>query len=341
MSRWRNDPEAAAARLISGCLESIDGGGRVLVANPPAGGELSARLAERGDRCDVWERRLGEEAHGVEARPWPPTGPFDAVLLRLPPAKDERAMAAHATLSVLAPTGRLIVYGGNEEGIRSSVVMLARLCGEVETLAARGHGRVLAVRRPVDLSPIRGALSCWRLTTPVVIGGTARPWVSYPGVFAAGRIDAATRLLIGALPELPRGARLLDFGCGSGAIGASALARMPGVALDMLDNDAVALAAARENVPEGRPILAARLSDAPAGYDAILSNPPLHRGIAEDHRALSELITEAPRHLTARGVLQIVVQRRVPVLPLLRQRFARVSVTAQTEGYRIVRAERC
>ena len=134
----------------------------------------------------------------------PPAGPFDAVLLRLPQAKEEQAMAAHAALSVLAPTGRLIVYGGNEEGIRSSVAMLARLSGEVETLIVRGHGRVLAVRRPADLSPIRGALSSWRTTTRVVIGNTARPWVSYPGVFAAGRIDAATRLLIGALPAIIR-----------------------------------------------------------------------------------------------------------------------------------------
>jgi 16S rRNA (guanine1207-N2)-methyltransferase len=341
MSRWRNDPEAAAARLIAGCLESIDVGGHLLIANPPAGGELRARLAERGDRCDVWARRLGDGGDGIEARPWPPSGPFDAVLSRLPRAKEEQAMAAHAALSVLAPAGRLIVYGGNEEGIRSSAAMLARLCGEVETLSARGHGRVLAVRRPADLSSIRGALSSWRTTTRVVIAETARPWVSYPGVFAAGRIDAATRLLMTALPELPRGARLLDFGCGSGAIGASALAQMPSVTLDMLDNDAVALAAASENVPEGRPILAARLFDAPAGYDAILSNPPLHRGIAEDHRALNELITEAPQHLTARGVLQIVVQRRVAVLEPLRQCFARVSVTAQNEGFRIVRAERC
>ena len=340
MSRWRNDPEAAAARLIAGRLDKIDVGGRVLLANPPAGGELRARVAERGDRCDVWVRRLGDNGGGVEARPWPPLGPFDTVLLRLPPAKEEQTMAAHAALSVLAPTGRLIVYGGNEEGIRSSVAMLARLSGEVETLFARGHGRVLALRRPADLSPIRGALSSWRTTTRVVIGDIARPWVSYPGVFAAGRIDPATRLLIGVLPALPRKARLLDFGCGSGLIGASALAQMPGVCLDMLDNDTVALAAARENVAEGRPILAARLADAPAGYDAILSNPPLHRGIAEDHRSLNELITEAPRHLTARGVLQIVVQRRVGVLPLLQRRFARVEVAAQNEGYRVVRAER-
>ena len=53
---------------------------------------------------------------------------------------------------------------------------------------------MLAVRRPSDLTPIRGTLSAWRTTTMLVIGEAARPWVSYPGVFAAGRIDAATRL---------------------------------------------------------------------------------------------------------------------------------------------------
>jgi 16S rRNA (guanine1207-N2)-methyltransferase len=339
MSRWRNDADAAAARLLASSLARIDVGGRVLIANPPAGDDLLARLAERGCRCDAWVRRR-DDGDGVEPRPWPPVGPFDAVLLRLPRAKEEQAMAAHASLSVLAATGRLIVYGGNAEGIRSSVGMLARLCGEVETLAVRGHGRVLAVGRPLDLAPIRGTLSAWRTTTMLVIGEAARPWVSYPGVFAAGRIDAATRLFIAALPELRRGARVLDFGCGSGVIGASALAEMPGVVLDMLDNDAVAIAAARENVPAGRPILAARLAAAPASYDAILSNPPLHRGIAEDHRVLEELIAQGPRHLTARGVLQIVVQRRVPVMPLLEQRFARVSVAAQSDRYRVVRAER-
>jgi 16S rRNA (guanine1207-N2)-methyltransferase len=282
-------------------------------------------------------RRL-TASEGVEPRPWPPAGPFDTILLRLPRSKEEAVMAVHASLSVLAPSGRLIVYGGNEEGIRSSVGLLAPVCGEVETLWAKGHGRVLAARQ-VNGAPIRGVFSAWRTTTSVAIEGTVRLWVSYPGVFAAGRIDAATRLLIAALPELPRGGRLLDFGCGSGFIAASALARTPGLSLDMLDNDVVALAAARENVPEGRFLLSDGLGDAPTGYDAILSNPPLHRGIAEDHRALDALIKEAPRHLTAHGLLQIVVQRRVPGLPPLKERFQRVGVTARSERFAVVRAE--
>jgi 16S rRNA (guanine1207-N2)-methyltransferase len=374
MSRWRNDPAAAAAQLIGRALEAIDVKGRVLLANAAESG-LAARLAQRGITCDHWLRRAEEKGALMIARTWPPAGPFDAVLLRLPRAKDEQDMATHAAISVLAPAGKLIVYGGNDEGIRSAAGVIARTCGEVETLAAKGHGRILAARAPRDRANIRGALADWRRTTRLLIAGVARTWVTYPGVFAAGRIDAATSLLLAAMPRLPQRARLLDFGCGSGVIGASALvsagasagaaantsANVPAsvpasiptsiparvsapaggsaIALDMLDNDTVALAAARENVPQGRAILATALAEAPDGYHAILSNPPLHRGSAEDHRLLHELIAQAPSHLTPDGILEIVVQRRLDVGALLAQGFAHVAVAAQSPRFRVWRAQ--
>jgi 16S rRNA (guanine1207-N2)-methyltransferase len=333
MTRWADDPEAAADRLIGPCLDAIDWRGRILLANQA--GALPASLAARGIACEQWNRRLTGSG---SAQAWSPAGPFDVALLRLPKAKDEQEMSAHACLGALAPGGRLIVYGGNDEGIRSAGGMIERLRGEVETLATRGHGRVLGARRPSDVSHLRASLPAWRRTTALNIGETHRTWVSYPGLFAADRIDAGTALLMAALPALVPGARLLDYGCGSGVIGASALAREPSIALDMLDNDAVALAAAAENVPEGRPILGGRLADAGASaYDAILSNPPLHRGIAEDHALLRQLVADAPKQLKAGGVLQIVVQRRVPLERLLAEHFARVTIPAENGRFRIWR----
>ena len=60
---------------------------------------------------------------------WPPAGPFDPALLRLPKARDEQEMAVHAALERAAPAGRLIVYGGNDEGIRSAAGMLEAFTG--------------------------------------------------------------------------------------------------------------------------------------------------------------------------------------------------------------------
>ena len=116
-------------------------------------------------------------------------------------------------------------------------------------------------------------------------------------------------------------------------------AASPDVALTLLDNDAVALAAAGENVPGARLVLGDRLGDAgTAAYDAILSNPPLHRGIAEDHAQLEQLVTRAPEHLGAGGLLQVVVQRRVPLDRLLPARFEQVRIVAENGRYRVWRA---
>jgi 16S rRNA (guanine1207-N2)-methyltransferase len=336
MSRWADDPERAADELIVRSLTTIELDGRILLANHQAG-TLPALVAGRGLAVASWNRRLGPGGH---AEPWPPAGPFDVTLLRLPRAKAEQEMAAHATLSVLTPGGRLIVYGGNDEGIRPFAGLLANLCGEVETLATRGHGRVAAVRRPSNLSHLRGALGDWRSTVPLEIGGVVRDWASFPGIFAADRIDEGTQLLIGALPPLAASVRVLDYGCGSGVIAASVRAPAPAVALDLLDNDAVALEAARENVAGARIMLGNSLAAAGAvRYDAILSNPPLHQGFAEDHGLLEQLIADAPRHLAPAGVLQIVVQRRIPLDRMFAEHFAGASVVAESSRYRVWRVQ--
>ncbi|NJO35531.1 MAG: hypothetical protein HC869_23060 [Rhodospirillales bacterium] len=142
MSRWANDPERAADALIERSLDEIAPSGRILLANQ--GGALPALIAARGLDCTVWNRRL---VGGHTAAPWPPAEPFDTALVRLPKTADEQEMAAHAALSVLEPGGRLILYGGNDEGIRSAARMLEDVAGAVETLAIRGHGRVLATHR--------------------------------------------------------------------------------------------------------------------------------------------------------------------------------------------------
>ncbi len=334
MSRWARDPEGAADELIGKCLDAIDLGGRILLANQ--GGRLPALLAQQGIAAALWNRRLG--AGNAAAQAWPPAGPFDVALLRLPKAKDEQEMAAHACLGVLAEGGRLIVYGGNDEGIRSAATMLARLAGPTDTLATRGHGRVLAVRRPTTAAGVRSTLAAWRSSALLEIAGRKREWVSYPGLFAARRIDDGTALLIGALPALRPGDAVLDYGCGSGVIGAAALAREPGIALDLLDSDAVALEAARENVPGARLVLARRLADVAGSWDSILSNPPLHAGVSEDHAHLEQLIADAPARLRPGGSLSLVVQRRVPLERLLAKHFASVAIAAETTRYRVWRA---
>jgi 16S rRNA (guanine1207-N2)-methyltransferase len=336
MSRWADDPERAADALIQSCIDDIALDGRVLLANQ--GGILPEAMRSRGTELEIWNRRLSRR---LPALAWPTAGPFDAALLRLPRSKDEVEMSLHALIGALRPGGRLIVYGGNDEGIRSVSPLLRGLCGEADAVAIRGHGRVLAARRPEHAAGLHTTLAGWRRQQRVAIAGTDRTWVSYPGVFTSGRVDDGTALLLSALPALKLNTRLLDFGCGSGIIGAAALAQEPSLTVHMLDNDAIALEAARENVPTATHILGRELSDAPGEpYQTILSNPPLHQGSAATNVMLDRLIAEAPGRLVPGGVLQVVVQRRIPLDRTFAEHFGTGGVVAENGRYRVWRATR-
>lgn len=99
----------------------------------------------------------------------------------------------------------------------------------------------------------------------------------HPGVFVPRR---RTTLLAGLVADALRargpGARLLDLGCGTGAIAALAAHRAPGTRVTAIDADARAVANARANLPGALVLEAADLSALPADarFDAIAANLP-------------------------------------------------------------------
>jgi len=333
MSRWRQDPNGAAAELVRRSLSSLDLQGRCLLAN--AGGVVLEALRAEGLEVSAWSRRASDLG---QPTPWPEGGPYDSILLRLAKSKDEQDMSVAACLSVLREGGSLILFGGNDEGIRSGITALEAACGPAETVSTKGHGRMVRVARPAgDIA--RTQLADWRRTGPLEIAGTQRSWVTYPGLFASDRVDEGTALMLGALPNLRAVARVLDFGCGSGVIAAAMRARLPGAQIECLDADTIALLAAAENVAGAVGILGTSLkATGTTRYDAILSNPPLHAGVAEDHTALERLIAQAPKHLRPGGILQMVVQRRLPLGQSLEPLFSEHSVVAENGRFRVWRA---
>lgn len=328
---WRDE---ASAGLAVKHLLRLETEGPALVAMDPLP-DVGDHLEGTGLEVGRWHRRA---RGGRPAAPWPPEGPWATSVLRLPRAKDELEMALHALASGLRPGGRLFVHGANDEGIRSATGSLEAVAERAWKVASGGKCRFLEARRPDDLPELRGSLEEWRSTFELPVDEIDRPWVSYPGVFAHGRLDQGTALLLGALPELPGGARILDFGCGSGIIGAVARARTPGASVECLDVDAVALEAVRENVPGARTQLGDGLHAAgERRYDAILSNPPYHAGKAESTAVLRELIRGTPGHLEPGGALVLVVQRRLPVAHHLEEAFHTVETLADGGPFRVWR----
>lgn len=327
---WR---ERAAAELLVRHLHRLALSGPVLVMEDSRP-EVTEALVARGLEVSAWNRRAWG---GLPAAPWPPPGPFGSAALRLPRSRDETRMALHAAASVLGRGGSVLVYGANDEGIRPAEILLGEVFSGAGTVAVGGRCRLLRGWRGDDPPGLRGDLESWREVTVLEYPGLPRTWVSYPGVFSHGELDQGTRLLLDVLPPVPAGARVLDYGCGSGVVGAVAMARGEGVAVEMLDVDTVALAATRENVP-GAGVIPGDGLGSLAGrgvFDAIVSNPPFHRGKAEDIGMVTAFIREAPRLLGPLGLLAFVCQRRLSVEGTLRGSFATVAVLGEDEAFRV------
>lgn len=262
-------------------------------------GHAEDDLRASGFDVTRWTRwKVGDRA----ARVWPEAidGGYELVVMRLPRIKDAFEMALHAAASVMADDGLLLVGGANDEGIKSADALMRTVFQETSTVDTRRHCRVIS-GAGILRDDLRPSLKQWRRDLD------ERTW--YPGVFAQGAVDHATKLLLDNLPPLT--GSVLDFACGAGVIAARLVETASSVA--MSDADAIALAAASDNVGDAQAILSDGLRDIPGRFDAIVSNPPIHRGAVEDFTVLRGLIEGAPAKLTPGGQLLLVVQRQVPL----------------------------
>ncbi len=132
---------------------------------------------------------------------------------------------------------------------------------------------------------------------------------SRPGVFSHRRLDVGARALTNAMDVHPK-MRVLDLGCGTGAVALAAALRQPEAEVWAIDSNPRAVQCAeRGAVRNGVTNLTARLdadgSNIPAGhFDLILANPPYY-----SHYRLAEIFLGTTVHaLAADGELLLVTK---------------------------------
>jgi 16S rRNA G1207 methylase RsmC len=133
-----------------------------------------------------------------------------------------------------------------------------------------------------------------------------------PGVFSHRELDLGARSLIKSMAISPN-LRVLDLGCGSGAVGVAAALRADGVQVDAIDSNPRAIEsttwAADHNAA---PSLTARLdcdgTTVPASsYDLVLANPPYY-----SHFRIARLFTDIAKRALAPGGTLLVVTKQAP-----------------------------
>lgn len=267
----------------------------------------------------------------------PPSEPFDAAVVRMSKTRERFDMDLAMTAGAVGAGGRLFVIGHNDAGARSAGRHLARVASDVEVVDYRLHCRAFVgtVVEPAPFDP-----AAWRTSWTEQVAGRALVLHSYPGVFAHGRADAATLMLLGALAGAEVG-RALDVGCGNGLIGAWLAAG--GASVECVDVDAVALDAARlslEPYAGARAYASDVFSDVEGTFDRIVSNPPFHAGVRTTSEVTQRLIRRSPDHLERGGELWVVANKFLPYGPVIEEAFGSFTVPAEDARYRVYRARR-
>ncbi len=151
-----------------------------------------------------------------------------------------------------------------------------------------------------------------RRTTTAVVWGRELRLLTANGVFAADGLDRGTAVLLRESP-IPSGSpRVLDLGCGYGAIALAIATHCPGATVDAVDVNERALALCRDNaaalgLSDRVRTLLPDLADPTVAYDQIWSNPPIRIG----KQALHALLLRWLPRLAPGGEARLVVSKNL------------------------------
>ena len=127
------------------------------------------------------------------------------------------------------------------------------------------------------------------------------------GLFASHGLDPGTALLIETLDDISA-ARVLDMGCGWGAIGLAVAKTLPSATVVMTDINQRAVRVSRKNLDRNgvrhAEVRLGSLFEPVRGetFDLILSHPPFHAG----REIVLDLMRQSPDYLAPGGHLRLV-----------------------------------
>jgi 16S rRNA (guanine1207-N2)-methyltransferase len=268
------------------------------------------------------------------------------VILFLPREKERLDLLLHAIAGQLPAEGELWLVGENHAGIKSAGKRLeARFTAVAKIDSARHCGLFRAGgARPGEAFRLEDYRQQWELDLP----GGALKVASLPGVFAHGRLDGGTALLLQFLAQqgerLRIAGRVLDFGCGAGVLGLALLRAHPELHMTLLDSNAAALISAAWSLAANG--LTAELLPAdglPATgppLDWIVSNPPFHQGVATDLSVARRFFEGAATRLANTGRMLLVCNRHLPYEDWLGEHFAVVEKPLTDLDFQLLLAAR-
>ena len=169
--------------------------------------------------------------------------------------------------------------------------------------------------------------------------GNELTFVTDAGVFSRDGLDRGTEVLLNALP--PLAGRVLDLGCGWGAVGVALGKRWPDLDIVMTDINSRAVELARRNLAENgvraTVVQGNGFAAVEGSFDAIITNPPIRAGKA----VIYGLFAQARERLKPGGALYVVIRKQQgapSALKYLKEVYGQAETVDRGSGFHVLRA---
>ena len=275
------------------------------------------------------------------AFPAKPKQTYQWIVLSLPRQKALLGMLLACAATLLAKGGSLWLAGENKAGIKSADKLLKTHFGTVRKLDNARHCTLYEAKNPLQQQCF--AAQDFREQWPLSCQGSELQICSYPGVFAHGRLDRGTALLLDAVAGMDIDGDVLDFGCGAGVIGACIGNTNEHARVTFLDSNALALLACEDTLSRnglsGSVLASDGLTEVHNSYDLVITNPPIHTGVTTDTHLSIKLLARVHEHIKPGGQLIMVANRHLPYERWLAQNFAKLSELSNNDHFKIISAQ--
>ncbi|MBQ9951128.1 MAG: class I SAM-dependent methyltransferase [Clostridia bacterium] len=159
------------------------------------------------------------------------------------------------------------------------------------------------------------------------------------GVFSRDGLDVGSKVLMEALPDLH--GRVLDLGCGWGAVGVSIKKKWPEIELVMTDVNQRAADLSKSNLALNRVSAQVLQGDGfenvEGKFDFVITNPPIRAG----KQAIYGMFADAREHLNDGGELYIVIRKQQgapSALKYLSEIYSESEVVEKEAGFWVIRS---
>ncbi|MGQ9511035.1 MAG: methyltransferase [Thermaceae bacterium] len=321
-------------------------GERALDLNPGVGWASLPLEGEMDvDRIETSKAALlALEKSGFKARralPWEvQEGSYDLVLLVLPANRGSwyTQLSLLGAARALKPGGRLYIAGDKHKGFERYFKEAKALLGFGVVLQREGPVRVALLEKEKEPPPLPEVWTSFQEE----IHGHAFRFHHLPGVFSAGRLDPASRLLLGAIEEV-RNLDVLDLGAGYGGLTLPLAHR--GGRVSAAEDDWVSVLSLERSLEANGLVAQVFHSDVDEAlprenrYDIVVANPPFHVGGRVILDVAQAFVQAAYARLRSGGRFYLVSNPFLPYEALLEDVFGNWKML-RLDGYKVLLAQR-